>query len=74
MKLWLYEDDTVEQFLDDLVLVGLVLLGNLRTLHIGLFVNGSLDSLDAPSMLNRTRVRLQIGERSRGDAPMPRKP
>ena len=51
MKLWLDEDNTVEQFLDDFVLVGLVLLSDLCTLDFSFLINGSLDGLDVSGVL-----------------------
>lgn len=66
MKLWLDKDDTVEQFLDDLVLVCLVLLSDLRTLDFCLLVNGSLDCLDASSVLFEiATIRQRTGESHR---------
>ena len=51
VKLWLDEDNTVEQFLDDFILVGLVLLGDLCTLDFSFLINGSLDGLDVSGVL-----------------------
>ena len=61
MKLWLYEDNTVEQFLDDLILVGLVLLSDLCTLDFSFLINGSLDGLDVSGVLVWYQMVVSLG-------------
>ena len=61
MKLWLYEDNTVEQFLDDFVLVGLVLLGDLCTLGLCFLVNGGLNSLNVSGVLVWYQMVVSLG-------------
>ena len=68
VKFGLNQDDAVEEFLDDLVLVAVVCDTDLQLLPLRLLINLRLDGLGIPCMLfegGEVRLGLRIGEDGR---------